>query len=61
MAELGFATTDSQTRDECMTQAYWSGHYKLAQVGECFGVSYATVRRAVIQAEKRVDNVKCKA
>ncbi len=37
----------------CGTQAYWSGHYALAKVGEYFGVSYATVSRAVKQAEKR--------
>ncbi len=29
----------------CGTQAYWSGHYALAKVGEHFGVSYATVSR----------------
>lgn len=42
-----------KTRDESMAQAYWSGHYTLVQVGEHFGVSYATVSRAVKQAEKR--------
>ena len=42
-----------KTRDESMAQAYWSGHYTLAQVGEHFGVSYATVSRAVKQAEGR--------
>ena len=50
-----------ETRDECMAQAYWSGHYTLAQVGEHFGVSYATVSRAVKQAEKGIENVKRKA
>jgi hypothetical protein len=39
--------------DEGMTQAYLSGHCTLAQVGEHFGVSYATVSRTVKQAEKR--------
>jgi hypothetical protein len=43
----------SQTRDESMAQAYLSGYYTLAQVGEYFGVSYATVSRAVKKAEKR--------
>ena len=43
-----------KTRDESMAQAYRSGHYTLEQVGEHFGVSYATVSRAVKQAEKRV-------
>jgi hypothetical protein len=33
----------------------------LIQVGEFFGVSYATVSRAVKQAEKGRVNVKCKA
>ena len=42
-----------KTRDEGMTQAYLSGHYTLEQVGEHFGVSYATVSRAVKRAEKR--------
>lgn len=40
------------TRNESMVRAYWSGHYTLVQVGEHFGVSYATVSRAVKQAEK---------
>ncbi len=45
----------------CGTQAYWSGHYAFAKVGEHFGVSYATVSRAVKQAEKKGgENVKCK-
>ncbi len=45
-----------------MAQACWSGHYTLAQAGEHFGVSYATVSRAVKQAEKIGNiNVKCKA
>ncbi|MEX2490129.1 MAG: helix-turn-helix domain-containing protein [Nitrospirales bacterium] len=48
-------------RDESMAQAYWSGHYTLTQVGEHFGVSYATVSRAVKQAEGRRQNVKRKA
>lgn len=40
-------------RDESMSQAYFSGHYTLEQVGEYFGVSYATVSRAVKRAEGR--------
>jgi len=35
------------TRDEAMSFAYLSGHYTLTEVGEWFGVSYATVSRAV--------------
>ena len=40
-------------RDASMSQAYFSGHYTLEQVGEHFGVSYATVSRAVKRAEGR--------
>ena len=50
-----------KTRDESLAQAYRSGHYTLAQVGEHFGVSYATVSRAVKRAEGRGENVKRKA
>jgi len=55
---LSYYAERYKTRDECMTQAYWSGYYTLAQVGEYFGVSYATVSRAVKQAEKRGANVR---
>lgn len=34
-------------RAEGMAKAYLSGHYSLAKVGEAYGVSYATVSRAV--------------
>jgi len=34
-------------RNEGMARAYLSGHYSLATVGDAFGVSYATVGRAV--------------
>jgi len=47
-----------KTRDESLAQAYRSGHYTLAQVGEHFGVSYATVSRAVKLEEGRCRNVK---
>lgn len=50
---LSYFAKKYQTRDECLAQAYLSGHYTLAQVGEYFGISYATVSRAVKQAEKR--------
>lgn len=36
-----------------MAEAYRSGHYTLQQVGEHFGVSYATVSRAVKALESR--------
>ena len=35
------------SRDEAMAKAYLSGRYTLAEVGENFGVSYATVSRAL--------------
>ena len=41
-----------------MAASYLSGHYTLEQVGAYFGVSYATVSRAVKAYEK---DVKCKA
>lgn len=48
---LGYFVTRYKSRDESMAQAYLSGHYMLAQVGEYFGVSDATVSRAVKQAK----------
>ncbi|SFJ08029.1 hypothetical protein SAMN05428978_10987 [Nitrosomonas sp. Nm34] len=50
---LNYFVDRYKSRDEGMVQAYLSGHYTLAQVGEYFGMSYATVSRAVKQAEKR--------
>lgn len=50
---LAYFAEKYKTRDISMAQAYWSGHYTLEQVGEYFGVSYATVSRAVKQSEKR--------
>lgn len=38
-------------RTIAMAQAYRSGHYTLSEVGEHFGVSYATVSRAVKKLE----------
>ncbi|SDW86580.1 helix-turn-helix domain-containing protein [Nitrosomonas communis] len=58
---LSYFADQYQTRDECMAQAYLSGHYTLVQVGEYFGVSYATVSRALKQLERESKNVKCKA
>lgn len=43
-------------RNESMARAYLSGHYTLEQVGEHFGVSYATVSRAVKQLESGEGN-----
>lgn len=50
---LAYFEERHKTRDESMAQAYLSGHYSLEQVGEHFGVSYATVSRAVKKAEGR--------
>lgn len=58
---LSYFAERYKTRDESLAQAYRSGHYTLAQVGEHFGVSYATVSRAVKQVEGCGKNVKCKA
>jgi putative transposase len=41
------------TRQESMARAYLTGHYTLAEVGHHFGVSYATVSRAVKLVEKK--------
>jgi hypothetical protein len=41
-------------RDTAMAVAYLSGHYTLSEVGEYFGVSYATVSRAVKAFENDV-------
>ena len=57
---LSFFAEQYPSRDAGMAQAYRSGHYTLTQVGEHFGVSYATVSRAVKREEAR-DSVKCKA
>lgn len=38
-------------RDEAMAQAYQSGAYSMAQIGQYFGVNYMTVSRAVRRAE----------
>ncbi|MBI3229309.1 MAG: addiction module toxin RelE, partial [Burkholderiales bacterium] len=51
---LDFFANLGKTRDECMALAYLSGHYTLEQVGKYFGVSYATVSRAVKRFEGRL-------
>jgi len=48
-------------RNRAMAEAYRSGHYTLSQVGAEFGVSYATVSRAVKEIEASLFGVKCKA
>jgi len=49
---LSYFSNRYSGRDESMAQAYRSGHYTLEQVGQHFGVSYATVSRAVKRMEK---------
>ncbi|MBI3343674.1 MAG: transposase [Gammaproteobacteria bacterium] len=50
---LSYFAERYKERDESMAQAYFSGHYTLEQVGEHFGVSYATVSRVVKRVEGR--------
>lgn len=50
---LDFYINTYSTRDEAMARAYLGGHYTLEQVGRHFGVSYATVSRAVKALESR--------
>jgi len=35
--------SDIKPETKALPQAYWPRHYTLAQVGEYFGVNYATV------------------
>lgn len=53
---LAFYETTIKDRNMAMATAYLSGHYTLQVVGEHFGVSYATVSRAV----KLLEDVNCK-
>ena len=56
---LAYFTERYKTRNKSMAHAYLSGHYTLAQVGKYFGVSYATVSRAVKLVEKvRMSNIR---
>lgn len=41
-------------RNAAMAEAYLSGHYTLAEVGDTFGVSYATVSRAARAYEREL-------
>ncbi len=50
---LSYYAEQYKERDKSMAHAYRSGHYTLEQVGEYFGVSYATVSRAVKLLEGR--------
>jgi len=49
------------SRNESMAHAYMNGHYTLAEVGNYFGVSYATVSRVVKLFENNEEDVKAKA
>jgi DNA-binding MarR family transcriptional regulator len=48
---LSFYKEKFKSRNRAMAEAYRSGHYTLAEVGNEFGVSYATVSRAVKELE----------
>lgn len=50
---LKFFSEHYTSRNESMAHAYLSGHYTLSEVGKYFGVSYATVSRAVKMLENR--------
>ena len=57
-APVKLLTYYSEHYDSCqegMVRAYLSGHYTLVEIGHHFGVSYATVSRAV----KAVEQNKC--
>lgn len=56
---LDYYKSRYRLRDEAMARAYLSGHYTLAEVGAFFGLSYATVSRAV-KAYEASPHVKCK-
>ena len=48
------------SRDQAMAQAYRCGDYTMKQIGEYFGVHYATVSRAIRRQEKRDSVSGCK-
>ncbi|MEO1879122.1 MAG: hypothetical protein ABGX40_04000 [Methylococcales bacterium] len=54
---LSYYQDNYLNRNQAMAEAYRREHYTLLQVGEHFGVSYATVSRAFKALE---ENVKCK-
>jgi len=51
---LGYFRDKFESRDTAMAEAYRSGHYTLTEVGKAFGVSYATVSRAVKKLENEM-------
>jgi putative transposase len=48
---LGYYQQRYSSRSEAMAKAYLAGHYTLKEVGQHFGVSYATVSRAIKEIE----------
>lgn len=48
---IGVFSEKAYQPNQAMAEAYRSGHYTLKAVGEYFGVSYATVSRAVKEYE----------
>ena len=51
---LSYYKKSYKTRNRAMAEAYRSGHYTLSEIGDEFGVSYATVSRAVKEYELNV-------
>jgi REP element-mobilizing transposase RayT len=49
---LSYYKNKYKERNRAMAEAYRSGHYTLIQIGDAFGVSYATVSRAVKKSER---------
>lgn len=52
---LAYSQQSYAERDKAMAMAYRRGHYTLTAVGKQFGVSYATVSRAVNKFESDVN------
>ena len=48
---ISFYKEKYKNQNQAMAEAYRSGHYTLAKVGDAFGVNYATVSRAVKEYE----------
>ena len=51
MRSLTYYQQRYSLRNEAMARAYLAGHYTLESVGKHFGVSYASVSRAVKELE----------
>ncbi len=51
---ISFYKEKYKSRNKAIAEAYRSGHYTLPKVGDEFGVSYATVSRAVKDYECKI-------